>query len=463
LALIFSDILSIIVPALFSYTFYDIIDGVYVMRFRTIFGIILFALSFLFWSQTLHAQYSIRRSFYDEFIELSQIYLFNGLAALAALFMFSLSDEKAKHIIFLSLVFVLIPFLRELTRILLNKFGLWQLQCLLICPPSEQSYAIAAIESQFHLGMSIKRSDLEQRMILRLLRNIDQYQGIKLSKLKQMIQTFHSKIGSPHIILFVNNSTISSFPKLVDVIVLCDLPYSIIPDVGGASLLGMRISHFFRWELLLITPRHNISRMSYRLIKRIVDIIFSISLISILFLPMLLIYALIKFDGGPGFFFQDRIGLNGKIFKIIKFRSMKINSESEFENYLNNNPEARAQWNEIRKLEYDPRITKIGSVLRATSLDELPQLVNVIWGEMSLVGPRPIIKDEIKRYGKEIEMYYKVRPGMTGLWQISGRSSTKYEYRVALDVWYIKNWSIWYDIGILFKTINIVLSKSGAH
>lgn len=142
---------------------------------------------------------------------------------------------------------------------------------------------------------------------------------------------------------------------------------------------------------------------------------------------------------------------------------MQINSDLLLKNYINDNAVAAKEWRETRKITNDPRVTWIGGYLRKTSLDELPQLFNVILGEMSLVGPRPIVQEEIEKYSQDIDMYYKVRPGITGLWQISGRSKISYEYRVALDMWYIKNWSLLYDFGILLKTVRIVLSKNGAY
>jgi lipopolysaccharide/colanic/teichoic acid biosynthesis glycosyltransferase len=142
---------------------------------------------------------------------------------------------------------------------------------------------------------------------------------------------------------------------------------------------------------------------------------------------------------------------------------MVINSKEVLEQLLANNPEARAEWDETFKLKNDPRITRIGHLLRKTSMDELPQLFNVLKGEMSLVGPRPIINAELERYSDEVDYYLLSKPGMTGLWQVSGRSDVDYETRVYLDAWYVKNWSMWNDIAILFKTVSVVLRKDGAY
>ena len=185
----------------------------------------------------------------------------------------------------------------------------------------------------------------------------------------------------------------------------------------------------------------------------------------VLLSPFFLIVALmVRADGGPAFFAHQRVGRGGKLFGCLKFRSMVIDSQARLETLLANDPAARAEWEATRKLKNDPRITRIGRFLRSTSLDELPQLINVLLGEMSLVGPRPVQEAEIDRYyGASAAHYMAVRPGITGLWQVSGRSETSYESRVALDVSYVSRPSLLADISILLRTPVAVLSRRGAH
>jgi Undecaprenyl-phosphate galactose phosphotransferase WbaP len=185
----------------------------------------------------------------------------------------------------------------------------------------------------------------------------------------------------------------------------------------------------------------------------------------VLLSPFFLIVALmVRADGGPAFFAHQRVGRGGKLFGCLKFRSMVIDSQARLEALLANDPTARAEWEATRKLKNDPRITRIGRFLRSTSLDELPQLINVLLGEMSLVGPRPVQEAEIDRYyGASAAHYMAVRPGITGLWQVSGRSETSYESRVALDVTYVSRPSLLADISILLRTPVAVLSRRGAH
>ena len=142
---------------------------------------------------------------------------------------------------------------------------------------------------------------------------------------------------------------------------------------------------------------------------------------------------------------------------------MYPDAETKLQDLLRSDAKAKKEWDEKFKLKNDPRITRIGQFLRKTSLDELPQLINVIRGDMSLVGPRPIVEDELEKYGDHLKLYLQVMPGLTGLWQVSGRSDSSYKKRVALDVWYIRNWSIWFDIAIIFKTLKVLLNKQGAY
>jgi Undecaprenyl-phosphate galactose phosphotransferase WbaP len=198
--------------------------------------------------------------------------------------------------------------------------------------------------------------------------------------------------------------------------------------------------------------------------KRALDII-AAGLGLVLLSPFFLIVALmVRADGGPAFFAHQRVGRGGKLFGCLKFRSMVIDSQARLEALLASDPAARAEWEATRKLKNDPRITRIGRFLRSTSLDELPQLINVLLGEMSLVGPRPVQEAEIDRYyGASAAHYMAVRPGITGLWQVSGRSETSYESRVALDVSYVSRPSLLADLSILLRTPVAVVSRRGAH
>nr|WP_321983142.1 sugar transferase [uncultured Lichenicoccus sp.] len=199
--------------------------------------------------------------------------------------------------------------------------------------------------------------------------------------------------------------------------------------------------------------------------KRAIDIV-AATLLLVLISPVILaIWIAVRTDGGPALFRHERVGQGGASFACLKFRSMTIRSEEVLAQHLDGDVEAQAEWAQFRKLRRDPRVTGIGRMLRGYSLDELPQLVNVLRGEMSLVGPRPVVQSELDQfYGAEGRAcYLSVRPGLTGLWQVTGRSETDYERRVALDTKYVQNVSALSDVMILLRTVAVVFSQKGAY
>jgi Undecaprenyl-phosphate galactose phosphotransferase WbaP len=201
-----------------------------------------------------------------------------------------------------------------------------------------------------------------------------------------------------------------------------------------------------------------------RLMKRVLD--FALALLaSAVTTPLIALIAVaIKLDSrGPVFFSQKRIGRGGRVFRAWKFRTMAVHADEMLQQHLERDRGARFEWERTHKLKDDPRVTRVGAFLRRSSLDELPQLWNVLKGEMSLVGPRPIVEAEIARYGERFGAYARVPGGITGLWQVSGRNDTTYEERVALDTYYVRNWSVWLDFYILFRTIGTVLLRKGAY
>ena len=185
---------------------------------------------------------------------------------------------------------------------------------------------------------------------------------------------------------------------------------------------------------------------------------------GVLLLPLLALIAIgVKISSpGPIFYGQKRVGRGGKSFVAWKFRSMKCDADRELARHLEANPRLRAEWEKTQKLKNDPRITGFGRLVRKTSLDELPQLWNVLFAEMSLVGPRPIVESEIVKYNDAFQLYARVRPGITGLWQVSGRNLTTYDQRVHLDATYVRNWSPWLDLYVLARTVRVVLFSEGA-
>jgi Undecaprenyl-phosphate galactose phosphotransferase WbaP len=236
----------------------------------------------------------------------------------------------------------------------------------------------------------------------------------------------------------------------------------ILPPLDHFPSLWLEACEAARRPALTVTNRLRI-RWSQPL-KRAFD--FGVALtIGIAILPLVtLIVALIRLGSpGPIFYGQERVGRYGRRFRAWKFRTMLPNADAVLEQYLIEHPELAEEWQAKHKLRCDPRVTWIGRWLRSTSLDELPQIWNVLVGDMSLVGPRPIVEAEIEKYADHYEHYVQVLPGITGLWQVSGRNNTTYEERVALDVYYVQNWSLWLDVYILACTAKVVLLCEGAY
>jgi Undecaprenyl-phosphate galactose phosphotransferase WbaP len=230
------------------------------------------------------------------------------------------------------------------------------------------------------------------------------------------------------------------------------------------GLAGMEADAGSISDLFGVSVRQNLACAGPRIVKRLLDLCV-VSSVGILLLPLLaVLWLLVRVtSAGSGFYSHRRIGQAGKHFSVWKFRTMVVDADKVLSRYLERYPTMKEEWRLTHKLKNDPRNTAIGKILRKTSLDELPQLWNVLRGDMSLVGPRPIVDPEIKKYGPDFLYYLQVRPGVTGLWQVSGRNETSYEERVALDRFYVRNWSVWLDIYILARTVRTVFTGHGAY
>jgi len=236
----------------------------------------------------------------------------------------------------------------------------------------------------------------------------------------------------------------------------------IVTDIPGICCLGISAREIGGQVGLEIPQR--LSFLAPKLTKRCLDVVVSSTLL-LLCLPLFLLISIgIKLTSkGPVFFGHLRYGRDGKVFRALKFRTMVTNADRILGAYLQRHPELLGEWQRDHKLKGDPRITTVGRWLRRYSLDELPQLVNILTGHMSLVGPRPIVHSEIARYAGSYDLYTRVPPGLTGLWQVSGRNNTTYMERVAFDEYYIRNWSIWMDMYILARTFQAVVQADGAY
>lgn len=357
------------------------------------------------------------------------------------------------------LVMIMVPVLRITTKLALRKLGFWQRDTIIIGTGKNAVDAYKAITSEYNLGFKVI-SFVNVNQEVNHLTNID---GIPV--LQGDMNLLNNDLDNQiQFIVAVENHEAQLRNDWLREFMLRGYRYvSVIPTLRGMPLDSTDMSFIFSHEVMIFRVHQSLAKWSSRTLKRAFDISAS-SIILIMLSPLLfLISRKVAADGGPAIYGHERIGKGGKTFKCLKFRSMAVNSAELLQDLLQNDQEAKSEWEETFKLKNDPRITKIGHILRRTSMDELPQLFNVLKGEMSLVGPRPIIKEELERYQDQVGYYLMSKPGITGLWQVSGRSDVDYETRVYFDAWYVKNWSMWNDLAILIKTIGVVLRRDGAY
>ncbi len=405
-------------------------------------------------------------SFWDETRELIKAVTVSMITVLAVLTIGRMTPEISRlTVIFLWLYGLFIfPFFRFFGKRMLYKAGLWKENVIIIGAGKAGIDTAKGIHAEMHLGYNV----------IGFLDDDDEKIGTEIpiagkrykvfGKIKNFSK-FVSMLNISTIIIAIHSLPIAKLTELTNNIQKYTKNILLIPDLEGIALTNTELNHLFFQQLFLLKINNNLKSPFNRFIKRIFDLTASILVLPLL-LPLIgVLGLLIKLDSPGGFFYRHiRVGRGGKTFGVYKFRSMHRDSKERLETILKTDPEAKQEWETYFKLKSDPRITRMGALLRKTSLDELPQIFNVLKGEMSLVGPRPVIEEELTKYYKECADYYHlVRPGITGLWQVSGRNDLDYDVRVKLDTWYVLNWSLWLDILMLFKTIRVVLKREGAY
>lgn len=265
-------------------------------------------------------------------------------------------------------------------------------------------------------------------------------------------------------IIDIDQSDIHEVNDLIDHIQKNLRRVILLPKISRMPLINGEMISSIHHKGMAIYVKNNLLSPVDRVTKTAFDFL-SAWIAVILFSPLLLALYTVVFIStrGKPLFSHERVGYRGKKFRVWKFRTMHVDAAERLEQLLKESTKAREEWEKDFKLKNDPRVTKIGHILRKTSLDELPQLINVLRGEMSLVGPRPIVDAEIAKYGEYYHYFTAVKPGITGLWQVSGRNDIEYDERVQLDVWYVRNWSVELDIEILIKTVVVVLGRKGSY
>lgn len=410
----------------------------------------------------LRGHYTKYRPFWAETYEIINTLLLMGAIFFFALFLFNEHMSRLWLLISWTSMIFLIPFGRYKVKKMLEGIDVWY-RPLVVVETEPGSDRIAQTLSQhMHMGYKVVAT-VSLREALQTANKKGHSADLAASPLNVIVDTLN-KYRKSHLLLILNQSDdFLNHRRLINKLSLVTQNLIVVPPLSDLPLLGTTIIGVPKKNELFLHIRLGLNRPELKIVKRVFDVVFS-ALSMLILSPLLLfltVYIFLK-DGSP-FYAHRRIGQNGKSFDCWKFRTMKQDSNDLLEALLETDSVAMFEWSETRKLKNDPRITSIGKTLRQTSLDELPQLWNVLRGDMSMVGPRPIVEDEVRHYGDRFEYYKAILPGITGLWQVSGRNDIEYSERVNLDVWYVRNWSIWTDIVIILSTIPVLFGKKGAY
>ena len=356
-------------------------------------------------------------------------------------------------------MFTFLTFGRHLVKKFLFAFELWQIPIVIIGAGKTAELLLKAFQEDDSLGYNVVGLIDDNPEVSPAFGRIPVIGNF------EQTENAIKKTGVGHVVIAAPGLERGKLVELVYRLQLNSLKVTFVPDLFEIPVGTLEMETLFNEKAVLLTISNNLAQYHNLISKRLFDIV--VSTLSFLFvLPVLLLIALfIRLDSpGVAIFVDKRIGKNGQIFNCYKFRTMHSNSDAVLKGYLQDNPEALTEWNQYAKLRsYDPRVTRLGKLLRKYSLDELPQFINVLKGEMSLVGPRPYLPREKEQMGYYTETIIKTRPGVTGLWQVSGRNDVTFEKRLTLDCWYIRNWSLWLDMVLLAKTIKVVFGKKGAY
>jgi Undecaprenyl-phosphate galactose phosphotransferase WbaP len=406
-----------------------------------------------------HEQYTKRRPFWEELRQVYRLILLFMIINLGLAFTMGKGSLKVMVVAAWLSFALYVPLMRMLAKLLLLKLKLWQrdlyiLGTTITALNAYQLFAQDRLMGYNPVAFVTNASDpavSSEPLPLPIIN-----QATLIERLAQN--------SACDIIVAESHEHLSLNLGLINFLLHNCLNLLVLPPISGLALFGADIEHFFASDQLVLRLNNNLAALGARMLKRGFDLIgVIVGLIGLAPLFICIALAIKLTTGTRVFYLHKRIGRYGKPFYCLKFQTMYPDSQERLEQLLATDAAAREEWQQQFKLKNDPRVTPIGRFLRQTSLDELPQLFNVLIGNMSLVGPRPIVADEIKRYQDGFYYYQLVLPGMTGLWQVSGRSGVDYSLRVRLDEWYVKNWSLWYDVVILFKTIGVVLKRSGAY
>ena len=393
--------------------------------FRDFYFVIFIIVAVLYYEKI----YSLRIDFWQETYKILKALVLSYFIVLAILM---LQKDALKYSrTFLSLYFLLaaifLPMSKRILKRVLYKLAFFRNRVLVIGDKDEKEILVNEFQKNWYLGLEYNPKEYDFVLIASRSMNVD--------KLDSIIEHYLDRFDEVYVVPYVKNINFANSNIL---------EYSNI-----------------RYNAVQIQNR--LLKKNNLWLKACFDYLSVFVVLPFFLVIHIFIAIFIKLDSkGPVFFRQRRVGKNGKLFWCYKYRTMYENSDQLLQNYLNSHPDEIAYYEKYHKYKNDPRITKFGKLLRTTSLDELPQIINVLVGDMSLVGPRPYMVEELKVLGRKKDIILKVKPGITGLWQVSGRNKLTFKERNELEIWYIKNWSLWSDIVILIKTVKVVFYKIGA-
>jgi undecaprenyl-phosphate galactose phosphotransferase len=409
--------------------------------------------------------YTKRHSFWRECGYLTKVVTLSYIIAMAIITLAKTGSEVSRTFLVLSwmLTMFFLPAFRYAGKNALAKAGIYRRRVLVLGAGETGELMAKALNSEPYMGYQIIGflDDDPQKKQKTFGVNGDKVRVLGGFRDAEHIM---SAMGVRNLIVAAPGLPAADLVSLVNRLQKASESVMLVPDLFGIPIMCAEADFFFNERFLALNLRNNLASRSNILMKRAFDIVAGTAVLLLLSPLMLSIAMAIRMESkGPVIFAHRRVGRNGMEFKCYKFRSMVTNAQEVLDKLLQEDRGLCSEWENGFKIKDDPRITRIGNFLRKTSLDELPQIFNVLKGEMSLVGPRPIISEEIEKYGEYIDYFYQVRPGITGLWQISGRNDIEYGERVQIDAWYVRNWSLWLDITLLIRTVTVVLNRRGAY
>lgn len=409
--------------------------------------------------------YNRRLSFWRETKKLVSAVTLAFIFILAAVSLGKMGGEVSRTVLvtayFLSLIFI--PLIRYTGKIILWYTGLWSESILLLGTGEIAQKIASTLMNDRYLGYRVygflDNTEGPTRSIR--IKNKE----IPLRGSLEDTATILAQTGIKQVIIALPDLSGSLLVSLTNQIQPYTRSIMVVPDLCGIPVMGGEAEYFFEDQILAFRTHNNLTSLLNIIVKRLFDLFVGMVLLLPSIPLMLILTVIIRLDSpGPAIYAGTRIGREGRLFKCYKFRTMLLNNDEILQRHLEENPAAREEWENFAKLRGDdPRLTRVGRVLRQLSLDELPQIFNVMKGEMSLVGARPYLVREKELMHEYADTILLANPGITGLWQVSGRNELDFESRMKLETWYIRNWSLWLDISLLFRTIPVLLRHRGAY